>query len=93
MGIKKDKPIKSKSKEVEEEKSSNPFKRLAKLSKTVSSIYDKKRQDSPNNLSDDIEEPKKDNIDVFQAEKHAKIFGYTPDWSNNYFIRRLMAKL
>ena len=65
MGIKKDKPIKSKSKEVEEEKSSNPFKRLVKLSKTVSSIYDKKRQDSPNNLSDDIEEPKKDNIDVF----------------------------
>ena len=92
-GIMQEASTELKPKELKNEKSTLTFNKIRQLTKTISSIYDFKRPESPNAESDEIEEPKKDNIDELQAEKHAKIFGYPPDWSNNFFLRRLMAKL
>ena len=30
----------------------------------------------------------KNHPDAYQADRHAKVFGYVPDFSKNYFIRK-----
>lgn len=46
------------------------------------------KEEIKSDSEEEIKEIEKENQDTYQAERHAKIFGYTPDLLGNMFLKK-----